>query len=399
MHRTLEEIEPGREVLTDDGPCYRIERRVALDGRHGKFPLASLASFPSELAALLGREPRLQGIAPHEIAFFDTETTGLGGAGTKIFLAGLGWLEPDASAFTVVQFFMRDYEGEAALLRALHAELFRFRAVATYNGKRFDWPLLQERLILNRLRLPLPHPHYDVLYPTRRLWRRQTTNCSLVTLESELLGHRRGADVPGEFVPILYFRFLREQDPSLLSLVFSHNRHDIVSLAVLMAVNHAVASSVDSERSAPDGFGAETEVDWLSVGRLWESLKRPDAALRAYSRGHAAPGAAPAAVESLLAAGSLLKRTGRPREALAHWQRCLDSAEPAHRLEALEELAKFEEWRAGRPEEARGYTEEALTLLSRFTSAPAVWRTRFESRRVRLLRKSPVAVRSPELVP
>lgn len=382
---TLETLEPGQDVETEDGVCYRIERRVPLSGRLGNLPFASLSHFDSNLAALLGREPRVAGCAPQEIAFFDTETTGMGGAGTKIFLAGTGWLEPEAGFFKVVQFFMHDYDGEAALLRALHTELSRFRAVATYNGKRFDWPLFQERLILNRLRLPLPHAHYDVLHPTRRLWRRVATNCALVTLEEELLGHRRAHDVPGEEVPFRYFQYLREQNPSLLLDVFEHNRQDILSLAMLTALNHQVVGSVVD--GATPQSSSDLEIDWLSVGRLWESLGKHEEAFRAYHRAIESPASDPAA-EALLAVASLFKRTGRNVEAVPYWRRCLESPEPSWRLAALEELAKFEEWRAGRPREAKEYTESALALLSEFTTAPETLRERFEIRRERLTRKS-----------
>jgi hypothetical protein len=72
----------------------------------------------------------------------------------------------------VRQYFLSDVSAERALLHAIN-DLFReFTAVVTFNGKTFDWPLLETRFIYNRLRSVLRDPpHLDMLGPSRRLWR------------------------------------------------------------------------------------------------------------------------------------------------------------------------------------------------------------------------------------
>src|SRR5439155_12099909 len=84
---------------------------------------------------------------PCQIAFLDTETTGVsGGTGTYTFLVGVGcW---NGTTFCVEQFFMRDFHEEMALLLALQERLKDVRLLVTFNGKSFDLPLLDSRYVI-----------------------------------------------------------------------------------------------------------------------------------------------------------------------------------------------------------------------------------------------------------
>ena len=93
--------------------------------------------------------------APEEVAdpeqwlFLDTETTGLaGGTGTYAFLVGLAWWE--GGGLEVEQLFMRDYSEERSLLAALAERLAERPVLVTFNGKSFDWPLLETRYRMTR---------------------------------------------------------------------------------------------------------------------------------------------------------------------------------------------------------------------------------------------------------
>src|SRR5574337_644220 len=86
---------------------------------------------------------------PAEWLFLDTETTGLvGGTGTYAFLVGLAWWE--AGGLQVAQFFMRDHGEEHSLLLELSRRLAERRLLVTFNGKSFDWPLLETRFRMTR---------------------------------------------------------------------------------------------------------------------------------------------------------------------------------------------------------------------------------------------------------
>ena len=84
--------------------------------REAVFPLSTFGdqsyATPETLRTVFGCEfPRT--VAPEDVLFLDTETTGLsGGAGTIAFQVGLGYLAP--AGFVVEQFLMRDYPDEEA---------------------------------------------------------------------------------------------------------------------------------------------------------------------------------------------------------------------------------------------------------------------------------------------
>ena len=73
--------------------------------------------------------------------FMDTETTGLsGGAGTVAFLVGAGYVDGDG--FAVEQFLMREYADEPEMIDRLAGLMEQFDCVCTFNGRKFDMPLL-----------------------------------------------------------------------------------------------------------------------------------------------------------------------------------------------------------------------------------------------------------------
>src|SRR5271170_6786765 len=128
---------------------------------------------------------------PREWLFLDTETTGLaGGTGTYAFLVGIAWW--DAGGLEVEQFFMREHSEEQSLLEALGERMAERRVLVTFNGKSFDWPLLETRYRMTRkIETPRPHAHLDFLHPSRNLWRLKFGSVRLQDLERQVLGWHR----------------------------------------------------------------------------------------------------------------------------------------------------------------------------------------------------------------
>lgn len=206
-----------------------FDARLTMDGPGGAVVIErSVALSTIDLGALATLAPA---------CYFDTETTGLStGAGTVIFLAGLGWVRGDR--FIARQYLLPDYPHEAGLLRAVAAELAALPRMVSYNGRCFDLPLLAARLTMNGLfseMAALPAQHDDLLPLARRLWRRPLGGARLADVESGVLGVRRHSDCPGSEVPERYFGYLRGGSPQLLAAVLDHNLQDIVSLALLEA--------------------------------------------------------------------------------------------------------------------------------------------------------------------
>jgi uncharacterized protein YprB with RNaseH-like and TPR domain len=175
---------------------------------------------------------------PAKWLFLDTETTGLaGGTGTYAFLVGIAWW--DVGGLQVEQLFLRDFCQEHSLLQELSNRLAERPVLVTFNGKTFDWPLLENRFTMTRtIRVPRLAAHLDLLHPARALWKLRLGSVRLVelerhVLEAERLGWNRGDDVISALIPQFYFDYLRGGSGQPLAGVVRHNQMDLRGLAAL----------------------------------------------------------------------------------------------------------------------------------------------------------------------
>jgi uncharacterized protein len=191
---------------------------------------------------------------PEKWLFLDTETTGLaGGTGTYAFLIGLAWW--DAGGLQVEQLFMRDFAEEHSVLCQLAARLAERPVLVTFNGKTFDWPLLENRFRMTRS-IPVPSlaAHLDLLHPARALWKFRLGTVRLTDLEREvlnptLLGWCRQGDVSSKFIPQFYFDYLRGGPPEPLLGVARHNQMDLRGLGALFGkINALLAEETNSDQ-------------------------------------------------------------------------------------------------------------------------------------------------------
>ncbi|MDD4363134.1 MAG: ribonuclease H-like domain-containing protein [Atribacterota bacterium] len=279
---SLAEIIEGDTVETPYGPCFYTEKTIPLHTAYGDFALGEVDQYFSDKANLFMfklDDDGIDNIRLDQALFFDTETTGLaGGAGTYIFLLGLGFFTADA--FCVRQYFMSDYHEEEALLWAVN-QLFTqdYKLLITYNGKCYDFPLMQTRFIMARQPLQLADPyHLDLLYPTRRLWKKRLQDCSLSNIEKRVLNIVRGEDIPGYLIPQVYFRYLQNKDARPLKPVFEHNLQDIISLAVLTAkIGQTITNPLHMNNNKRyDG------IDLCSIGKIYENNKDYELSSRCY---------------------------------------------------------------------------------------------------------------------
>jgi hypothetical protein len=220
-----------------------------------------------------GRVRGLLPPVPH--GYLDTETTGLsGGTGTHVFAAAI--CRPIECGLELVQLFLPDPAAEPAFLSVLQDELAATPGLATYNGSRFDLPLLRTRWVMARMPGELAHPdHLDLLTLTRALLRQRLESCTLRVVEDRLLGFEREGDLPGALVPEAYLRYLRSGWAPQLELALEHNRQDVLSLFHLHA---RLLLRLAGEDSRMDG------ADWLALGRHlvragrqadgWRALRR-----------------------------------------------------------------------------------------------------------------------------
>jgi uncharacterized protein len=195
---------------------------------------------------------------PGNIAYLDTETTGLsGGSGTLVFAAAVA--RPIDCGLRVAQLFLPQPGLEAAFLGVLRQELKAADAIATFNGASFDLPVLRTRWVMARMPGELGEPpHVDLLTLVRALYRHRLESCTLRTVEQRLLGYERDDPVPSALVPDAYFAYLRGGHLDLLEAALEHNRLDVISLVHL---HSRLLVRLQGDEAGMDA------ADWLALGR------------------------------------------------------------------------------------------------------------------------------------
>lgn len=376
----IDELTEGETLTTPLGVCFCISRRFPAGHRHGGERLSDWLALDSVTLAGLANDPRIESVPASRLVFLDTETTGLGGVGAFAFEVGLGTFEPDGS-FLVRQLFLRDPADEAAMLHLISEWIGPGAALATYNGRGFDVPLLASRYILNRLpgRVQISGlPNLDLLMPARKLWKRRLGSCSLGSLEQTALGMQRtGQDVPGFLIPALYNQYLHSRDAGEMLRVLYHNEIDVLTM-VSLGLRLARAFS-----------GAEADLpleDRLSLAAWYASLGQEDHSEAHYRLAADLAPEADTRREALWGLSMLLKRQGRREEAAPLWAFIADLKLD---LRGHEELAKYHEWHSGDLHTALDWSQQAIDLASGwqqgYLRAEAL--RLFGHRRARLLRK------------
>jgi hypothetical protein len=155
---------------------------------------------------------------------------------------------------------LQDLDREGDFLQAVADFLGqgRFSMAVTFNGKAFDFPLLETRYILQRQRFPLRDlPHLDFLFPARTIWKNTYESRKLGYLGEMLLGLSRNDDIEASSIPALYFSYLRSQDFSLIEPVMEHNAMDLVGLAavVLLGLRYLEDYSLTADGGEILGLG------------------------------------------------------------------------------------------------------------------------------------------------
>lgn len=352
---------------------FIIRRRTYEAGfRHGQYELGRLSSCAEELFALL--EPaagsavsnRSAALFHERLLFLDTETAGLGhGAGNVPFMVGVGFYQ--GNQYHIEQMLIRHPGEESAMLAYLEQKLAAHPVLISYNGKSFDWPIVKNRYIMNRMELAVePAGHIDFLHPSRSLWKHTLPSCRLGKVEEERLGVRREEDVPGSLAPTLYFQYLAQRDPSVLEGVFVHNELDVLSLAGL-AVHFACLLNGSYDWSHARLFGLE---ECFRLGLWFDKIGRSDMAdtvMNALTEELLVADEFAAEEPCLLPLAQFCKRRGRYMQACSLWSRYIDlkGGRATASLEPYIELSMYYEHKEKQWERALAYAQEALDHLWR----------------------------------
>jgi uncharacterized protein len=294
--------------------------------------------------------------------FLDTETTGLsGGTGTYAFLIGLAWW--DAGGLQVEQFLMRDFTEEYSLLQHLAERLKERPVLVTFNGKSFDWPLLENRFAMTRsIAAPKLAAHLDLLHPARALWKPRLGSVRLAELErrvlnAQRLGWHREDDIESSLIPRHYFDYLRGGPAQPLVGIVRHNQMDLRGLAALFCKINAMLSEsayILKEQESLDLFGLSHFLQ-----RRGDTGRAHTACAQALAIGLPAD-IRPKAQREL---AQMAKRRGEHERAAEIWEEMVANSQDE--IHACEQLTIYYERRAKDLRRAVEYAILALAKLRR----------------------------------
>ena len=299
---------------------------------------------------------------PSKWLFLDTETTGLaGGTGTYAFLVGLAWW--DAGGLQVDQFLMRDFTEEYSLLQELAEQVKDRPVLVTFNGKSFDWPLLENRFAMTRsITVPKPAAHLDLLHPARALWRLRLGSVRLAELERHVLDARRlgwdrEEDIESALIPQHYFDYLRGGPAQPIVGIVRHNQMDLRGLAALFCkINAMLSESADllAKQESLDLFGLSRFLQ-----RRGDTGRAHTTCLQALAIGLPAEIRPKAQRELALMA----KRQGEHERAAEIWEEMVANSQDE--VHACEQLAIHYERRVKDIQRAMEYAKLGLAKLRR----------------------------------
>ena len=313
---------------------------------------------------------------PGNVAYLDTETTGLaGGTGTFVFAAAVA--RPIDCGLRVAQLFLPQPGLEPAFLHALAREVAAATSLATFNGASFDLPLIRTRWVMARMPGEFTLvPHVDLLTLVRALYRHRLESCNLRIVEERLLGYERDDPLPSAQVPDAYFDFLRQGAGERLEAALEHNRLDVISLVHL---HSKLLLRLDGAEAGMDA------ADWLALGKHrfrrgaradgWRALRNATS----FASGDAAATAGLTIARRLLRRGSITAA-----DSLLAWV----ESNATEDIRVSVARARLLEWRRRDPEQALRVVEAAQSRMPE--QAPEL-----EHRRGRLRRKLTRTERGP----
>jgi uncharacterized protein YprB with RNaseH-like and TPR domain len=408
MVQELAEKLGGQIVSEGSSLIIKVQYGIEKSHAHGKIPVGAVYTLSESPLEVLF--PGLDKIRGHELIhnllFFDIETTGLsGGAGTHFFLIGM--LNVEKEKLMLTQYFLASLSSEPLFLKHVGSHFTPGAVLVSYNGKSFDLNVIKSRFILNGMRFgqdpyseniylesaksaqtqsentPKEYFHMDLLYPSRRLWRGIFTDFSLGTVESMACGVKRKKDIPGYRIPEVYSGYLRgSADLDELTMVFIHNRNDVLSLLALL---------LRQIQTVQSGMGARSGLDSYNHLCLSDMLLRSDYKNEAKRM----LGFHGEDIEALKRLGIYSKREGSFDEALEYFKRIAEKTkEPGAYVFSCTEIAKIYEHKLSDLPAALSYTQKAEERLRRrvylYPEKQYLLRNEFsalEKRRKRLLSK------------
>lgn len=343
----------GLEVVENDfGIVFKRQVRYPKDYVHGSYPL-SLLHQVLEMWEHTSIDHPYAIHSDEHIVFFDTETTGLKGVGTHIFLCG--FLEMDEEEFVLTQFLLADPSNEAAFL--FESKLWKpQKTLVTYNGKSFDWPQVETRWTLNRQFLPKlqRHRQVDLLHSSKRLWKNNMEKMKLTAVEEEKLGFKRKNDIPGFLAPIIYADAIKSGEAQTLMKVLYHNEWDLLSLITLYI--HSTKLLLERDVN-------ECATTYTNIGKWYGDLKQNEISKNVLTNTTETFHSNTEQAYYYLAFQQ--KRNGQYTEAVESFKKAIACIDSRDRLKAIEQLSMIHEHQLKDFEKALQYAKEGINIINK----------------------------------
>lgn len=344
--------EAGLTVVENDfGVLFKRQVEYPLHHKHGHYELSLFFKALEKWQSTDMEHPYLIDV-DEDVLFFDTETTGLKGVGTNIFLLGL--LEPNDRGFILNQYVLADPANEAALL--FESRFWQHsKTVVSYNGKSFDWPQLETRWTLNQQFLPkLRAPkQIDLLHSSKRIWKNNLERMKLTQVEEEKLGFKRIGDIPGFLAPIIYTDAVKSGNATNLMKVLYHNEWDLLSLVTLYIHSTSLLLENDLEEAA---------TTYTNIGKWFGDLKNQQQSEQILLNVTNEFDEEEAGLAYYYLAFQQ-KRNKQYEEANFSFEKALKVLTSREKLKVLEQLAMLNEHYFKQYELALFYAEEGLQLI------------------------------------
>lgn len=170
------------------------------------------------------------------IAYFDIETTGFDKHEDIIMLISLGNFL-DNKSFHIKQYYAESAEEEKDVLAAFKEDIKKYNIWCSYNGKAFDEPFIENRMIKNNIHdFVAPIEHVD-LYRLIRPYYKQLglERCNLKSVE-KYVGIYRLDKIDGGISVELYNKYLKTNDRKLQQIIMLHNYEDVLNLPQIFKV-------------------------------------------------------------------------------------------------------------------------------------------------------------------
>ena len=258
-------------------------RRMVLGPSHrvGVVPVDLALTADPAFLALLALDPAVGACSFRNALYLDLETTGLA-QGSVPCLVGL--MHAQGEDLVLEQLLLKDLDDEGVMLERIAERVAAASVLVTFNGKTFDWPLLRSRFTMNRLPVPTPPTHLDLLHVARRVHRSADVprSIKLQRLEIDLLGLERVGDIPGSEIGAAYWHWLRTGEDSTMRAVVDHNAWDVYAMAALVGLYGRPLEEELAPGSARGLHDFLPQVAWTlkRAGAMGDARKVADRAVR-----------------------------------------------------------------------------------------------------------------------